>query len=167
MPFELDADLHPRMAPLAWLVGRWEGAGVWGYPTTESGHYGEEIIVSHDGRPFLRWEARSWLLDEDGSVLRPSAQELGYWRVLPDGEIELLLTHHTGIVEIYAGHREDDRPVLNLRTDGVMRSPDAKEYNAGARMYGLVEGDLMYAMDMAAVGEPMTSHLSARLQRVG
>jgi hypothetical protein len=43
----------------------------------------------------------------------------------------------------------------------------AKEYNAATRLYGLVEGDLMYTMDMAAVGEPMTPHLSAQLKRVG
>jgi len=33
MAFELDANLPPALAPLAWLVGRWEGAGVLGYPT--------------------------------------------------------------------------------------------------------------------------------------
>jgi hypothetical protein len=37
-----------------------------------------------------------------------------------------------------------------------LASPHAKEYNAATRLYGLVEGDLMYTMDMAAVGEPMT-----------
>ena len=56
---------------------------------------------------------------------------------------------------------------IELRTDGVMRSPHAKEYNAGARMYGLVNGDLLWAMDMAAVGQPLQSHVSAELKRVG
>ena len=48
-----------------------------------------------------------------------------------------------------------------------MRSPAAKEYNAGARMYGLVNCDLLWAMDMAAVGQPLQSHVSAQLKRVG
>ena len=56
---------------------------------------------------------------------------------------------------------------ITIKTDGVMRSPHAKEYNAATRLYGLVEGDLMYTMDMAAAGEPMTPHLSAQLKRVG
>jgi hypothetical protein len=54
-----------------------------------------------------------------------------------------------------------------MRTDGVMRSPVAKEYNAGARIYGLVNGNLMWAMDMAAAGQPLQSHASAELKRVG
>ena len=53
MVFQLDPDLPSELAPLAWLVGRWEGAGVVGYPTIESAHFGQEIEVTHDGRPFL------------------------------------------------------------------------------------------------------------------
>ena len=56
---------------------------------------------------------------------------------------------------------------LELRTDSVVRSPTAKEYNAATRMYGLVESQLMWVMDMAAVGQPLQSHVSATLQRVG
>lgn len=167
MPFELDVTLSPVLAPLAWLVGRWEGAGVVGYPDMESVNFGQEVICSHDRRPFLRWESRTWLLDAEGAHVRPLATELGFWRVLESGEIELLLAHQTGIVEMYAGHRDADRPVLHLKTDGVMRSPAAKEYNAATRMYGFVESQLMWAMDMAATGHPLQSHASAKLRRVG
>jgi len=166
MAFELDVNLPPVLAPLAWLVGRWEGAGVLGYPTIESAHFGQEIVCSHDGRPFLEWQSRTWLLDEAGNRVRPLAVELGFWRVLDDGEIELLLTHPTGVVEMYVGRRDPARPVLELRTDGVLRSPAAKEYNAGSRMYALAESQLLWAMDMAAVGHGLQSHVSAKLKRV-
>ncbi|WP_068396770.1 FABP family protein [Kribbia dieselivorans] len=162
--FTLDADLHPDLAPLAWLVGRWEGAGVVGYPTIESAHFGQEIEVTHDGRPFLEWQSRTWLLDGVGNRLRPSGREMGFWRPLPDGEVELLLTHPTGIVEMYFGTVTPAK--IDLKTDGVMRSPHAKEYTAATRMYGLVNSDLMYAMDMAAMGQPLQSHISAQLKRV-
>jgi hypothetical protein len=33
-------------------------------------------------------------------------------------------------------------------------------------MYGNVEGDLLYAFDMAAVGQELQPHLWARLRRV-
>ena len=167
MAFVLDANLSPALAPLAWLVGRWEGAGVLGYPTIESAHFGQEILCSHDGRPFLEWQSRTWLLDEAGNKTSPLAVELGFWRVLPDGEIELLLTHQSGVLEMYVGHRDPAKPVLQMRTDGVLRSPAAKEYNAGSRMYGLVDSELFWAMDMAAVGQALVSHVSAQLKRVG
>ena len=167
MVFELDLTLPPALAPLAWLVGRWEGAGVVGYPTIESVNFGQEIVCSHDGRPFLEWHSRTWLLDEAGDKVRPMATELGFWRVLQDGEVELLLTHPTGIIEMYVGRREPSKPAIHLRTDGVLRSPAAKEYNAGARMYGLVDSQLAWVMDMAAVGQPLQSHVSAQLKRVG
>ncbi len=56
---------------------------------------------------------------------------------------------------------------ISVTTDGVMRSRHAKEYNAAARLYGLVDGDLMYTMDMAAMGQSLAPHLSAQLKRVG
>ncbi|WP_116114972.1 FABP family protein [Austwickia chelonae] len=166
MAFELDVTLQPVLAPLAWLVGRWEGAGVIGYPDMESVNFGQEIICSHDERAFLRWESRTWLLDDEGSQVRPLATELGFWRVLESGEIELLLSHPTGVVEMYAGQRDEQRPVVQLRTDGVMRSPESKEYNSATRMYGFVDSQLMWAMDMAARGYPLQSHASAKLRRV-
>ena len=68
---------------------------------------------------------------------------------------------------MYVGRRDPAKPAIEMRTDGVMRSPAAKEYNAGARLFGLVDGQLLWAMDMAAVGQPMQSHASAQLKRVG
>ena len=167
MPFELDPTLPPQLAPLAWLVGRWAGAGVVGYPTIESANFGQQLTIEHDGRPFLAMSSRTWLLDDTGNQVRPLAREEGFWRVLDSGEIELLLTHPTGILEMYVGRRDPERPAVQLATDGVLRSPAAKEYSSGARMYGLVESQLMWVMDMAAVGKPLTSHVSAQLKRVG
>ena len=39
-------------------------------------------------------------------------------------------------------------------TDAVVRTESAKEYVAGKRLYGYVDGDLLYAFDMAAMGQP-------------
>lgn len=163
--FHLDADLPEPLRPLAWLIGRWEGAGVVGYPTMESAHFGQEVEVSHDGRGFLKWESRSWILDsETGAMVRPAAVESGFWRPQADGEVELLLAHPTGIIEMYVGTMEPAR--VQLRTDAVVRSPHAKEYTSASRMYGLVESQLMWVMDMSAMGQPLQSHLSATLKRV-
>ena len=47
-----------------------------------------------------------------------------------------------------------------------MRSPTAKAYTAGHRIYGNVNSTLMWVMDMAAMDQPMQSHVSAELKRV-
>ncbi|MBR7741902.1 FABP family protein [Phycicoccus sp. BSK3Z-2] len=167
MVFQLDTTLHEDLAPLAWLVGSWAGVGLVGYPTIESQRFGQEVVVSHDGRRFLRWESRTWALDEDGNQVRPLATELGFWRPVTPAEdgtnVELLLAHPTGFVEMYAGKAEPAK--VELRTDGVMRSPEAKEYAAAQRLYGYVESKLMWVMDMAAMGQEMQSHISAELTR--
>ncbi len=164
MVTQLDPDLPGPLVPLAWLIGRWEGAGVVGYPTMDSVNFGQEIEFRHDGRPFLHYRSQAWLLDDEGNQVRPLASEVGYWRPKEHG-LEVLLTHPTGYVEIYVGQAEGAR--IELATDVVARTETAKEYTAAKRMYGLVNGDLMWVMDMAAVGQPMQSHASAQLKRVG
>jgi hypothetical protein len=79
--------------------------------------------------------------------------------------VEFLLTHPTGIVERYYGTTSPAK--IELHTDGVLRSPHAKAYAAGTRMYGYVNSNLLWVMDMAAMGQPLQSHVSAELKRVG
>jgi hypothetical protein len=155
---------HPAIAPLSFLLGRWEGAGVLGYPTIQSANYGEEISFSHNGKPFLIYSSRAWLLEADGSIGRPSHMEVGFWRPQPDGTLEVLITHPTGITELYYGTITGTK--IEMATDAVVRTVTAKEITAGKRLYGLVGADLAYAYDMAAVGQPLQSHLSAQLKHV-
>ena len=160
---EPSLDLHRDVVPVAWLLGTWRGEGVGGYPTIDDFRYRQEVVFSANGRPFLSYTSRSWLLDDEGNVLRLSATEAGYWRPQPQGVIEVILAHPTGFAEIWVGAATGVR--IELRTDVVARTKTAKEVSAGHRLYGLVEGDLMYAYDMAAVGQPLQPHLSARLAK--
>jgi hypothetical protein len=57
-------------------------------------------------------------------------------------------------------------PRIDLQTDAVMRSSSAKEYAAATRIYGLVESHLLWAWDIAALGQDLRTHASARLARV-
>ena len=157
--------LHEALAPVAFLLGRWEGAGVVGYPTIESARFGQEVTFSQNGKPYLIYSSRTWLLDEEGRTGRPLAMETGFWRPQPERQLEVVLAHPTGITEIYLGEVTGTK--IEMATDAVVRTATAKEVTAGRRLYGLVEGDLAYAYDMAAVGQPLQAHASARLKRAG
>lgn len=164
MPFELDVNMPKELAPLAWLIGRWEGAGVIGYPGLESANFGQEVVVSHDDRPFLKWHSKMWKLDDEGNKVEPIDTEFGYWRPLANNEVEFMVTHPSGIVEMYYGTTSPAK--IELRTDGVIRSPQAPEYSAGARLLGYVNSNLMWAYDIAQGGNPLQSYASAELKRV-
>lgn len=161
---EIPADLQAALIPYAWLLGGWAGAGVGGYPTIDEFRFGQEMSFTQNGKPFLAYASRSWLLDDDGQRVRPLAQESGYWRPQPEGRLEVLLAHPTGVVEVYVG--SIDGAKVEIQTDAVLRTESAKEVSAGHRLYGLVDADLMWAYDMAAIGQPLQPHLSARLKRV-
>jgi THAP4-like, heme-binding beta-barrel domain len=161
---QIPADLPAELVPLAWTIGTWEGAGVVGYPSMQEANFGQEIRFSHNGKPFLAYESRTWLLDDEGTPVRPLASETGYWRPRPDLAVEVVLAHPSGFVEIYLG--TIDGAKIEMRTDLVARTESAKEYTAGHRLYGRVEGDLLWALDMAAVGHPLAPHASARLKKV-
>ena len=48
----------------------------------------------------------------------------------------------------------------------MARTATAAEVTASNRLYGLVEGDLMWVWELAAFGHPLQSYASARLSRL-
>lgn len=162
----LGPELHHDCLALLPLIGVWRGAGEVVYPTIDGPfHYGQQLVFSHDGRSFVHYEARAWLLDADGAVLRPAARETGWWRPRPDDTLEVLIAHATGIIEVCYGSPRSQTS-WEIATDAVVRTASAKEVTASKRLYGIVEGDLAYVDERAMVGQPMQPHLSARLRRV-
>ncbi|MFE0043366.1 FABP family protein [Streptomyces albireticuli] len=158
---------HPLLAPVTGLLGTWTGRGRGEYPTlADEFTYAQEVTFSHDGRPFLHYEARAWLLDADGAPLRPSARESGWWRLQPEGRVEALITQPTGIAEISVGHAAAG--TVDLTTHEVALAPTAKKVDATRRRYVLTDEDTLdFVHDLAAVGQPLGHHLSARLRRAG
>lgn len=156
-------DLHDDLRPFSWLVGRWHGSGHGEYPSVERFSFGQEVVFASDGRPFLHYFSRAWIVDDAGHRLRPGALETGFLRARPDDQCELLLAHPTGFAEVWYGSADGTK--LELATDVVARTESAKTVTAGHRLYGLVDGDLLWAYDMAAEGNPLQSHLWGRLVR--
>lgn len=78
-------------------------------------------------------------------------------------DIEVSIVHSDGVSELYLG--QINGPRVDISTDAVVRTAAAKEYAAASRMYGLVDGHLLWAWDIAALGRELASHASARLAR--
>ncbi|MEI5101115.1 FABP family protein [Streptomyces sp. PmtG] len=156
---------HELLTPVLGLLGTWTGGGEGTYPTlAEDFTYAQEVTFSHDGRPFLQYQARAWLLGADGAPVRPAARESGWWRLRPDGEVEALITQPTGIAEVMVGRAAGD--TVGLATHEVALTPTAKEVTATRRRYTLADdGTLTFVHDLAAVGQSLRHHLSARLRR--
>lgn len=162
--FEIPPNIHERCIPLAFLLGAWEGEGVVEYPTIQRRLFAQRVEFSQVGKPFLHYISRTWELDEEtGERVRPLAMETGFWRPQEDFTLEVLLTHPTGFLEALIG--EIRGPRIEFATTKVVKVESAKDYVGGRRLYGLVDGRLMWAMDMQAMGLELQPHLSAELKR--
>lgn len=159
------------------------------------GEFHHRVSFSHDGGAYLNYSASAWLLDEDRTPLvsevgywrlaRPATDADAGPGLLPatrsapvrtaddiealrnpEGggfDIEVSLVHSDGVSELYLGQVRGPR--IDIATDAVVRTAGTKVYAAATRMYGLVDGHLLWAWDIAALGAELASHASARLAR--
>jgi hypothetical protein len=147
------------------LLGEWHGEGQ-AAGTGGDHRFGQWVRFTHDGRGFLAYESRTWRLTDDGQIVGPDLRETGYWRPRGDGDdVELLVVGADGVLEIYVGAARTTTS-WELATDVVARTPDAPEVTRSVRLYGIVEGALMYAVDRAVGDGPLRPTMSARLERL-
>jgi hypothetical protein len=114
----------------------------------------------------------------DGPVTAPAVElpvwetETGYWRVSPDRPegltdaqqpLEVMLADPAGWLTLYVGAVGNGR--VDLVHDLIARTSSSAEITAAKRLYGLVEGDLMWVWEIAAFGNPLQNYASARLVR--
>ena len=75
----------------------------------------------------------------------------------------MTLAHPTGIAEVFVG--DVDGGKIELTDNVTVRTATAREVERSERLYGIVEGDLAYAIDIAAEGHELRPHRSARLRK--
>ncbi|SEB97355.1 protein of unknown function [Paramicrobacterium humi] len=163
---------------------------------TVSREFGHRVSFSHDGLPYLNYSSFAWLFDGDddvpltaesgfwrldrprengdqGPALLPGRGEQPYTttenveslRRADDGfPIQASIVHPDGASELYLGTITGPR--IDMSTDAIMSAPGGKPFSASTRMYGLVDGHLLWAWDIAAFGQELRSHASARLAKV-
>jgi hypothetical protein len=169
---KLPSELPPEIVRISWLLGHWEGVGQGQYPNSSNFSFIQQLEFNNDGRPFIDYESKSWELNADGTAGKPLHSEKGFWKPGEGTSVEVSISHVTGISEIWTGINEvltiEEAKITSARariaTQWVGRVPSAKPVDAGDRLYGLMNGELMWTYDMAAVGQEMQNHLWARLK---
>ena len=157
--------------------------------------FGQRLSFTHDALPHLNYTSYTWLLDEDltplatetgywrlsrqategdpgpgllqGVGVQPftTARAVETLRNASDGfDIEVSILHPAGVSELYVGQVKGPR--IDLATDAVMRSVTSKEHTASTRLYGLVDNHMLWAWDLAALGQELATHASGRLARL-
>src|ERR1041384_4510801 len=152
--------LHEACEQIAFLLGTWRGEGSGEHRPIDAFRYTEELRFWHVGKPFLAYTQRTANADTGA----PMHAEMGYWRPVAPGRIEMVIAHPTGIAEVQEG--SIDGTTIDVATEVVVRTPTAKEVTRLERTF-TIDGDVMrYTLRMAAVGRDLTEHLRAELRRV-
>ena len=156
-------EIHQGLLAVLALVGQWSGFGHGAKPGSgEEFRYAQRVSFAHDGRPFLSYESRAWLLNPDGSVLRPAFRENGFLRMGSEqDELELVLASAVGLVEVFTGLAGDAR--WELATSGVGGTRSAKDVAGERRLYALSGDTLSYVQELALTPGDYRPHLNARL----
>lgn len=166
MPFEIPSDLNPALVGLAWLRGRWEGTGYRQWPDEGTTPFHQQVDFADNGGDYLHYLAQSFEVDADGRPARPLAMETGFWLPRADATLDIVMCSPEGFSEIWYGKLSPGR--VDVTTDAVVRSPDAAvAYTAGRRLYGLVDGKLMYSFDRSTTDQPLQPFVWATLVRAG
>jgi hypothetical protein len=150
--------VHPDLAPIAFLLGTWRGEGEGEYPGVEPFRYHEELSFEHVGDPFLLLTESSWT--PDGAPLH---FERGTIRPLGAGQVDLTLAHPIGVAEVAEG--TVDGTNLTLRSTAVVRTATGSPVTEIERRYRMRGDDLSYQLDMAMEGVARTFHVRATLAR--
>ena len=86
---------------------------------------------------------------------------------VPVGHLEVVLSHPTGVAEVLEGSIVTGPTiVIDLHTTSVSLTSTAKSVSQLHRRFELDGDVLRYRLAMAAVGVPLTHHLTGELRRV-
>ena len=164
MAFTIPENLPEDLYPLAWLIGTWSGKGQGEYEGVAPFQFAQEVTFNHDGRNFLTYYSRSWIIDDNNEIIKQAASETGFWNIREGKILDVMLAHSNGHAESWVGLV--DGPRIQLAFDGVINGVKAKEVSGGHRLYGLVEGELFFAYDMQTPSKELQPHIWSTMARM-
>ena len=81
-------------------------------------------------------------------------------------EMEATMINPDGVAEIYLG-KTIGPTRLEMEADAIAYTPSGQHVTGGQRLFGIVDGALLYAYEMAVDDSGLLPHMSARLLRIG
>lgn len=149
------------------LVGTWKGEGRGQFPTIDAFRYWEETAFCENaGEMLVHFEQRSWLLDDEGEIVKPLHWESGFFIPADDGQIDLLNAQNSRRVEVLRGMSGFESRSWFLRTRSVLHGYDRRMMET-TRNFEVSGDTLRYEICMATdkVSE-IQPHLEAELKRI-
>lgn len=163
----LGPNLHDGLLALLPLIGVWRGQGQAAQPGEEEFTFGQQVVFAHDGENRIRYESRSWRMDDDGQPLdTPDRRESGWLRIGEDDNIEMTVAHSDGIVEILYGKPLTERAWQLESASTMVTETGPADLGPGKRLYGLMPNNDLGWVDERLVNGEMIPWMSAQLQRV-
>jgi len=157
--FSHDGLPHLNYTSYTWLIDPEQGRG-----QAESQPLATETGYWRLSRPATEGDPGPGLLPGLGNQPFTTARSVETLRNAADAfDIEVSLVHPGGVSELYVGQVKGPR--IDLVTDAVLRSANSKQHAASTRLYGLVDNHLLWAWEIAALGQELRTHASGRLAR--
>ena len=128
--------------------------------------FGQQLVVSHDGENYLRFESRIWRLDDDGQPQGADQREVGFWRISLSDEMEVTLTNSRGLVEILYGEPVNERAWQVTSASTIVTATGPAKHGPGKRLYGLMPNNNLGWVDERALDGELVPYMSAELTRV-
>ncbi|MEM9556718.1 MAG: FABP family protein [Acidobacteriota bacterium] len=148
------------------LSGRWVGRGRGQYPTIEPFEFAEETtFLLAPEYPMIRYEQRTWLAPEREA----SHWELGFWRSVGEGELEISNAQDSGRVEVLRGALVVDSDgvlTLTLKSQCIAHDPRLVRTERIVTVRGSKLHYLKYMTTTTTAAPERLLHLEATLEKV-
>lgn len=169
LEYAFPEDIDPALRGLSWLIGHWEGHGHTQWPGSGDHRVLQQIDFSHNGEPYLHYLLQVFR-DSDGQPGEPVTMESGFWIPGEKNSVMAVICNPEGVAASWHGTITGlQSPAggelatkIELTTDAVLSQGT---HTAGSRLYGYIQGTLMYTVDRADSEVPLQSWLSGELKR--
>ncbi|RAV32784.1 FABP family protein [Corynebacterium heidelbergense] len=158
-------NLHDGLLALLPLIGVWRGQGQAHNPGEPEFTFGQQLTFAHDGENRIAYESRTWRMDDDGQPAGPDRREAGWWRISETDEIELLIAHSDGIVEIMYGKPMTERAWQLESASTMVTATGPADLGPGKRLYGLMPNNNLGWVDERLIDGELVPWMSAELYR--